>query len=92
MKANSAFDRAASIVLAAAAVVMAATYLLRPGPAESGGQSSPTSVLTKHYPEWRDWMREAVVIGDRNAPVVILEFADLECVGCKAFMRQSCGQ
>ncbi|MGQ0766734.1 MAG: DsbA family protein [Gemmatimonadota bacterium] len=78
-------EKLASIVLAGAAFVMAATYVLRSGLVAGATPDRIAPALTRHYPEWRDWMRDAVVIGDSAAPVVILEFVDLECVGCKAF-------
>lgn len=35
--------------------------------------------------EWRELNTEGVAVGDANAPVVIVEFTDLECPFCRSF-------
>lgn len=71
-----------SVVLTTAAVVIAAALVHREladsKPRQSGTVSAPT-----YEPRWRSLVKQGVLTGSANAPVTIVEFADLECPFCK---------
>jgi len=73
-------DRLLSAGLTTAALVMAVSFSHR----EFSG-ARRTAEPTEHYEDWREWLDHATLVGDSSAPVTIVEFNDMECVGCKAF-------
>lgn len=75
---NHNWDRAQSTLMALATVAVAAALLHH----EFGGPGRPRS---EHVKEWRAIIPDARVVGNPNAPVKVVEFADLQCPGCKDF-------
>jgi protein-disulfide isomerase len=71
------------IVASAVAVAGANIHreFFRPAPATTGrGITAPT-----YLKDWKGILEAGTVIGDSAAPVKIIEFADLECPGCRTF-------
>ena len=77
-------DRGLTGVLVIVAVVMTGTAIHREfftSSTSSGFQSGPP--VAEH--NWREALPVGVRAGDVNAPVTIVEFADLECPACRSF-------
>lgn len=78
------WERVTSALLAAAAVVMAISIGYRAF--GSTGVRQPSAVLAiDSIPVWRDALEIGIRDGPANAPVTIVELADLECPACRAF-------
>jgi protein-disulfide isomerase len=71
------------IVAAAIAVATANLHREFARPARSSGRNSFTAPT--YVKNWKEIVEAGTIIGDRNAPVKIIEFADLECPGCRLF-------
>jgi protein-disulfide isomerase len=84
---NSRLDRLLSITLTAAAVAIVALLLRREfAPASAQGQPPSTGPSIPTLTEnWREMLRHGTRVGSESAPVVIVEFSDLECPFCKRF-------
>ena len=76
------FDRVVSVVLTACAITIAGSVVYRtfsgPQPATSDG---PPELVA----EWTDALAVGTRVGPLNAPVTIVEIADLECPVCRTF-------
>ena len=91
------FDRVVMTVLTLAAVAIAVVLVRREllSPAQS---ASPAATPPEYRSDWREALNASVLIGDSNAPVVIVEFMDLECPFCRKFsaiteaLRQTHGE
>lgn len=81
-------DRILTGILAIAAVTMAAAFLHTQYAAQSR-KGETSSEPTRRYDGWRKWLDRGTLDGDSAAPVTIVEFADFECVGCKAFHERT---
>jgi protein-disulfide isomerase len=83
---RKAIDDALSIILTAAAVLIAAVVVWRqfipatPAQGVTAGAGGP-----EFYVDWSTMLPSGIVIGDTAAPVKIVEFADLECPFCRQF-------
>jgi protein-disulfide isomerase len=81
---NSKLDAAVSITLALAAVSIAVVVVRREARPINRRNPQPTVTDTPVYVEnWQDLLSEGILMGSRDAPVKILEFADLECPYCR---------
>ncbi len=85
---SEAFDRVATVSLSIAALVVAAVLAKREffpttSPASFAEGKPPVKV-----PDWESWKSAGVWIGDSNAPVTIVEFADFECPSCRRFHEE----
>jgi protein-disulfide isomerase len=78
-------DRAVTLVLTAAIGVMAVVAVRRDyfPPVNKGAPPAPPT----YHAEWRDIASRGRLQGLLTAPVVVIEFADLECPGCRAYQR-----
>lgn len=82
-------ERALSIGLTGAAVVMAAAVVYREfAPAEGRETGSIVTARPVFSGDWQDILRNARFLGDTVAPVTLIEFADLECPGCRQFHEE----
>ncbi|HWH49980.1 MAG TPA: thioredoxin domain-containing protein [Gemmatimonadaceae bacterium] len=74
-----------SWVVTVSAAIMAIAIARR----EFGNQSSRNRLLPaqsiEHVAAWAQYRRYGRMIGLRDAPIQIVEFADLECPACRAF-------
>jgi protein-disulfide isomerase len=78
------FDKIASLAVAVGALSIAAVVLHR----EFSGPKTGMNLVAQppsQVPNWRDLASAGKWIGDRTAPVVVVEFADFECPFCKRF-------
>lgn len=76
-------DRWPTILLAICVVGLAAMVVRRELPssrAETGVQ--PPLIVEK---AWRKALRTGTWLGDSTAPIVLVEFVDLQCAGCRTF-------
>lgn len=79
-------ERVRTTLLAVAACAMAASLVHREFFARRALQ--PEASIRKppdHVPEWRQLIDAGILLGDRSAPVTLIEFADLECPACRLF-------
>jgi len=78
-------DRAVTGLLTIAVLGMAAIAVRREffPPREKGAPPAPPT----YQPDWRAIAGAGAVEGSLKAPVVIVEFADLQCPGCRAYQR-----
>ncbi len=74
------FEQAANIALALAAFAIGGAVLHREFVPPHTTKPRPVKVQ-----RWENLGTSGVWIGDRNAPIRIVEFADLECPYCKVF-------
>lgn len=78
-------DRVLSVLLVAACAGMALTLVHREffvAPVVS-----PSARGSEFLPKWRDIVQQGRLIGQADAPVVIVEFTDLQCPFCRTFNR-----
>ena len=79
-------DRLLTIVLTAAAVVMATVVVAR----ELMPSNSSTEVVSGPLPSPADWHRVLATsrpLGDTSGRLQLVEFSDLQCPACKVFHR-----
>jgi hypothetical protein len=83
---GSRLERAASIVLSVAAISMAGAVVYREfvprGPRPLANSATQEGA---YIPDWQALRPFARYIGDSVAPVLLIEFADLECPACRGF-------
>lgn len=79
---KNSIDRAVSVALAAAALVVAITFAHREFAAQPV-QATPIAA-PKFIPNWQSLLSSGEVIGDRSAPIKVIEFGDFECPFCRA--------
>jgi protein-disulfide isomerase len=72
---------AATIAMAAVAVLVAAQYLSERS--EAASQPPPFGVEDREIEDWQALAREETRIGSSDAPVQIIEFGDYECPFCR---------
>lgn len=81
---NAKLDAMVSSTLALAAVSIAVVVVgreVRP----NGGRTLERAVMDSlvYIENWQDLLSEGIVMGSRDAPVKVIEFADLECPYCR---------
>jgi len=74
------WDRALSAILAIAAVALASVLVHR-----EFFQQPPTGERSRFEADWGQALSASHLLGDRSAPVAIVEFTDLECPFCRRF-------
>lgn len=80
---NSAmFERVVSGALALAAVAIAAVVVSREFRRVESRDVVP---LPTDHQGWSKWAADGIWMGDPNAPVVVGEFVDFQCLGCKPY-------
>ncbi len=83
---SSPLERVLSATLTVAAVVMAAVLVKREFfPSPRGPVNVPVSGELELDPEWRTYLAHAHVQTPATAPVVLIEFVDIECPACRGF-------
>lgn len=75
-------DRAMSIVLSVAAVLVAGALVHREFFTDNRGPERPKS---EYVAAWRNLVEQGRAVGPPNAPVTLIEFADFECPFCGKF-------
>ena len=78
------FERTLSVILVAAAAVIAAGMLKREFLTERAAAPQPILTFEK---DWKDFLTVAEPSGDTAATVKVMEFSDLECRFCKIFHK-----
>lgn len=77
------WDKTLSGVLASAAAAM--TVVLVHREFFAGAAGAPPSRVSSYVSEWRQYTAVGRTVGDSQAPVTILAFADLQCPFCARF-------
>lgn len=77
---SSLLDKAASVAVIAAALMVAYSAFSRRSPAATGGGTA-----VDFYTEWRSFLPFGVRIGNAGAPVKLIESADYECSFCARY-------
>ncbi len=81
----SKLDRLTSLLLTAAAVVMAIILVHRELFSSSRSLPLASSQIRGVFdPEWRAMLHDGILVGDSVSPIKIIEFVDLECPVCRA--------
>lgn len=82
----TSLDRAASVALLLTSILLFVTIVRREF---IGGKGTKVSFTAKavEFPKYRTLAGSGVWVGDTTAPVVIIEFGDLECPFCARFHR-----
>jgi protein-disulfide isomerase len=83
-------DAGLSIVLTIAVVVMAAVLVRReflPAP-DRADEGEPPPPPPTYVADWQDLISIGVRVGSPEAPITIVEFADLQCPACRDFQRE----
>lgn len=83
------FERATNVVLVGCALLFAFILVKREffdkeAHAQSGAQAGPPTRVDN----WNQLRGTGIALRSPDAPVVVLEFADLECPACKAFYER----
>lgn len=88
-KRGSALERVANIVLIVCAVLFAVVLVKREFVDKGSGAvaASPLGPPAR-INNWDQIRANAIALRSPNAPVVVLEFADLECPACRAFYNR----
>ena len=85
---KSWLDRVLSIALTIAILGMTATLFhrefIRESPERRSLKDFPAPELVN---EWRSLLGSSVLFGDSGAPVIIVEFADLQCPYCREYHK-----
>lgn len=80
MSRTASFERVVSYLLVALAACMAALVIKREvAPAASSASLAPATFVEG----WREAVRVGTPMTDRAAPVILVEFLDLQCPACK---------
>lgn len=74
-----------SVSLTAAAITIATTLVVRELRVASQASASQQPRENVYHPNWRNYLDSGVRIGRADAPVQLIEFADLECPFCRQF-------
>ena len=85
---TNTLERILSIVVAAAALVVAALFVRREF-SQSGQRANTTNAGPTFVKSWREAIPIARFVGAESARVKLIEFADLECPFCAEFNRTS---
>ncbi len=78
----SLLSRASDIVVIALCLVALAVFLRRESDASPSRNTRPIDI---YRADWRSFLPSGTRIGSANAPVQVIELADFECPGCRAF-------
>ncbi len=82
----SKIERVLSVLLVLAALVMALGVVRREFFAgESSAGSFVGMTQSGFEQDWQDLLAVGIMHGDRDAPIQIIEFGDLECPACRVF-------
>ncbi len=86
MSNSSRADRVLSVLLTAAALVIAATVVFRQFRAQNASAvASPNPAAVTKVQNWPDLLRASRAGADSAAPVTVVVFTDFECPACKRF-------
>jgi protein-disulfide isomerase len=86
------FDRIASALLTVAAIVMAAAVVRReffPNSSVTQAGRGTGSAELEFDSAWESMLPAAVVVGERTAPVKLVEFVDFECPVCRTVYERT---
>ena len=81
----SSFERVTTSVLTMAACAIAVSLIHREFFTRTEQKSPATERPPEYVPEWTKLVEAGISLGDRNARVLLVEFADLECPACRLF-------
>lgn len=82
-KTSSLPSRASDIAVVALCVVALTVFVRRESAASRSANARPG--VDTYHAEWRTYLSSGTRIGPANAPVQVIELADFECPGCRAF-------
>lgn len=83
---SSPLERVLSAALTVAALVMAGVLVKREFfPTARGPINVPASGVLELDPEWRSYLAHDHVQAPTTAPIVLIEFVDIECPACRGF-------
>lgn len=72
----------ALLVIAAIAIAVTNVYAIFFQP---GNEATARSTEPVYIDNWEHLLEDAIIVGDRSAEVMIIEFADLSCTYCRRF-------
>lgn len=83
--------RLADVALIAAALVIAVSVAWREWRATRSPAPAAVGKVNEYLPDWERMLSVGLWVGDRNAPVKVVVFVDLECPACRQFHAQWLG-
>lgn len=83
---KSWLDRTLSLILTVSVAGMAASLMYRQFVGVRGSATIERDApAPTHYSRWKDLLQVGMLQGSADAPIKIVEFADLQCPSCRQF-------